>query len=219
MTTTKKRSKSKSHVQLAAGAELKRCDLCGAETANLIYSAGNAACEKCAAANGEAPKPETAPKKRARSKASENAAVEPAAATEPNPAKLKRRGRAAGAAPADAPVDAAPTASDAITLGSLCERYVAALDAGGEHSLATTRSYGAELRMACREIGSDVALVDLTVSRVQKYFDCAAVTTTREGEPKAAVGVAKTCRVLRQALLWAQHEGLVAQAPLPAAKD
>ncbi|TAJ15307.1 MAG: hypothetical protein EPO68_12435 [Planctomycetota bacterium] len=218
MTSKKNRTKSKPSSEPVASAELKRCDLCGAESANLSYRDGNAACEKCAAATGEPPKPESPPKKRSRAKSSDSAAVE-AATPKAKAAKPKRKGRAAETAPADASTESASPAADVVTLGTLCERYIAALDAGGEHSMGTMRGYTAELKVACREIGSDVALVDLTVSRVQRFFDCPAVTTTRDGEPKAAVGVAKTRRVLRLALLWAHEQGLVAQAPLPSAKD
>lgn len=217
MTSKKKRSKSKSPSDPAASTELKRCDLCGAPSAALAYSGGNAVCAKCATSTARSSASARPRKQRARpaDDATPNAPEQVA----PKPATSKRKGRTTEATVADASAAGAIPADDVVTLAALCERYIAALDAGGEHSLATTRSYGAELRLACREIGGDTALVDLTVNRVQKYFDSPAVTTTREGGPKAAVGVAKTRRVLRLALLWACEQGLVAQVPVPVASN
>ena len=38
---------------------------------------------------------------------------------------------------------------------------------------------------------------------------------TRSGRPKSPLSVDKTTRVLRQALVWAEQNGLMAKAPLP----
>lgn len=217
MTSKKKRSKSKSPSDPAASSELKHCDLCGAPSAALAYSGGNAVCAKCATSAARSSASARPQKQRARpaDEATPNAPEQVA----PKPAASKRKGRTTEAAVADASPAGAIPADDVVTLAALCERYIAALDAGGEHSMGTMRGYTAELKVACREIGGETALVDLTVERVQRFFDCDAVTKTRAGEGKSPVGVAKTRRVLRLALVWAHEQGLVAQVPVPVASN
>src|SRR5687768_123110 len=111
---------------------------------------------------------------------------------------------------------AQPAAQGPATLNDVVRGFLAWLereDAGH----GTLASYGMELKIALRELGSETAVGDLTVERVQAYFEGAAVTRTRSGKPKAKSSIAKTKRVFRQAMLWAQDEKLVEVAPLPKA--
>jgi len=100
------------------------------------------------------------------------------------------------------------------TLSDVMQGFLAWLDADGAGP-GTLDSYGMELKLALRELGAETLLADLTVARVQAYFECARVLRTRTGKPKAKSSIAKSRRVFRQALLWAQDEKLVAVAPLP----
>jgi hypothetical protein len=100
------------------------------------------------------------------------------------------------------------------TLHDVMQGFLAWLDADGAGP-GTLDSYGMECKLALREIGADTLLADLTVERVQAYFECDRVLRTRANKPKAKSSVAKTRRVFRQALLWAQDEKLIEAAPLP----
>ena len=91
------------------------------------------------------------------------------------------------------------------TLGELAEAYLAHLGKSGR-SQGTCFSYGIELRTACSVLGAETPLVDLTPERVQEYHDSDRVTKTRDGRPKSRAGVAKTRRVLRLALAWAEEK-------------
>jgi hypothetical protein len=100
------------------------------------------------------------------------------------------------------------------TLQDVMQGFLAWLDADGAGP-GTLDSYGVELRTALRELGAETLLADLTVERVQAYFECDRVLRTRANKPKAKSSIAKTRRVFRQALLWAQDEKLIETAPLP----
>jgi hypothetical protein len=111
--------------------------------------------------------------------------------------------------------EAAPQANAGPTLKDVAEGYLAAIekdDAGA----GTLASYRMELRLALRELGETLPLADLTATQVQAYFESEAVMRTKTGKPKAQPTWAKTRRVLRLALLWAQDAGLVEVAPVPA---
>lgn len=100
------------------------------------------------------------------------------------------------------------------TLHDVMQGFLARLDADGAGP-GTIDSYGMECKLALRELGAETLLADMTVERVQAYFECARVLRTRMGKPKAKSSVAKSRRVFRQALLWAQDQKLVEVAPLP----
>jgi hypothetical protein len=100
------------------------------------------------------------------------------------------------------------------TLHDVMQGFLAWLDADGAGP-GTLDSYGMECKLALREIGAETLLCDLTTERVQAYFECDRVLRTRANKPKAKSSVAKTRRVFRQALLWAQDEKLIEAAPLP----
>ena len=107
----------------------------------------------------------------------------------------------------------APDAS-ALTVADLGARYVVHMEAAGK-SPTTILSYGLELAAAARELGAETPLEALTAAQVAAYFDCDAVTKTRDGAAKARRTVEKTRRVLRLALVWAAEAGLIAAAPIP----
>jgi hypothetical protein len=143
--------------------QAKTCDLCGQPAEKLAYCQGNLACESCALAvqsdqnQAQADVPMSSKRKTKK--------AEPAAAVPANPAAEEQ-----------SPVISDPNAEPGpVTLGQLAERYIAALETGGEHALGTTRAYGAELQLACREIGAATELQALSVDRVREYFECAAV--------------------------------------------
>lgn len=115
---------------------------------------------------------------------------------------------------------AAATATDAearstLTVLKLAERYLQHLEDVGK-SRGTIFSYYVDLSLACRELGEKTPADALTEQDVAAFFECDAVTKTRTGKPKAPVTIEKTRRVLRMALTWAQREGLIAAAPVPA---
>jgi hypothetical protein len=145
--------------------------------------------------------PARKPKGKKKTKAAKTAEVgDPPAATEPAPKPKSKK-------------SAKPAAGD-ITLAELSDRYIRALEDAGK-SQGTAFSYRLELVMAQKELGAETLLRDLTLERVQEFFECARVTKTRGGVLKARVSVEKTKRVLRQALVWAQQAELIETAPLP----
>ena len=105
-------------------------------------------------------------------------------------------------------------ASAEATLDALAEGYLAHLEASGK-SNGTIFSYRLELAVAQDELGAETRLANLTPEKVLAFFVSDRVTKTRTGVLKARVSVLKTQRVLRQALVWAAEQGLVAAAPLP----
>ncbi len=110
---------------------------------------------------------------------------------------------------AAAPVNAGPTLHD------VAEGYLAAIEAD-DAGQGTLSSYRMELKIAMRELGEATPLADLTPEKVQAYFESDTVMRTKNGKPKAQPTWAKTRRVLRLALLWAQDAGLCEVAPIPA---
>ena len=100
------------------------------------------------------------------------------------------------------------------TLHDVMQGFLDWLDADGAGP-GTLDSYGMELKLALRELGAETLMADLTPERVQGYFECERVMRTWANKPKAKSSVAKTRRVFRQAMLWAQDEKLVEVAPMP----
>ncbi len=105
-------------------------------------------------------------------------------------------------------------AATELTLATLSEGYLHALEDTGAGT-GTIASYGMELKLAQRELGSETPVATLTEARVREYFNSDAVMKTRTGKPKASPTYLKTQRVLRQALCWAQAEKLIEKAPAP----
>ena len=106
-------------------------------------------------------------------------------------------------------------ASDAtVTLGDLSERYLKALEEKGAGP-GTIASYGMELKLAAKQLGSETPIGLFTTDRIAEFFSSDAVMKTRAGAPKAPPTYLKTQRVLRLALLWAVERNLLASAPIP----
>ena len=106
-------------------------------------------------------------------------------------------------------------ASDAtITLGELSERYLKGLEEKGAGP-GTIASYGMELKLAQKQLGSETPIGLFTSDRIAEFFASDAVMKTRAGTPKAPPTYLKTQRVLRLALLWAVERNLLASAPIP----
>ena len=106
-------------------------------------------------------------------------------------------------------------ASDAtITLGELSERYIKGLEEKGAGP-GTVASYGAELKLAAKQLGSETPIGLFTTDCIAEYYASDAVMKTRSGAPKAPPTYLKTQRVLRLALLWAVERNLLASAPIP----
>ena len=122
----------------------------------------------------------------------------------------------------EAPADATPeesttkkkkTKSD-ITLADLAERYLASMERSGK-SNGTIFSYKLELATALNALGADTKLSDLTSEQVALFFGSDRVNKKRNGKEKSPLSIAKTQRVLRLALVWAEETKLIAKAPLP----
>ena len=103
-----------------------------------------------------------------------------------------------------------------LTLADLAERYVGHMEESGK-SAGTSASYGLELKTALLELGAETKLADLTPESVLAYFGSARVMKKRNGKHKSPLSIAKTQRVLRLALVWAEQTKLIAKAPLPEA--
>ncbi len=101
-----------------------------------------------------------------------------------------------------------------LTLATLASRYLEALEVSGAGP-GTIASYGMELKLAQRELGSETQVALLTKDHVREFFNSDAVMKTRIGKPKAPPTFLKTQRVLRQALVWAASERLIRNAPIP----
>ena len=110
--------------------------------------------------------------------------------------------------------NAKPTAQPVTTMAALAEGYVASLEDAGK-SAGTCRSYRQDLRVAVMHFGAETDAHTIMTEMVAKYFDSSAVTKTRKGKKKAKPTVDKTRRVLRLALVWAAHAGLITKAPIP----
>jgi hypothetical protein len=111
------------------------------------------------------------------------------------------------------PTKAPRKARGEVTLGELAERYIKHLE--DDRSPGTCASYGAEMKLACKELGADTQISQLTPEQVQAYFDCKPVTKLRSGKKKSQLSIDKTRRVLRLALVWAAAAKLIPRAPLP----
>jgi hypothetical protein len=131
--------------------------------------------------------------------------VQPETATateEPAPSKKVKSKKKAKAPSANA------------TLADIAAGYLAHMEEAGK-SDGTISSYRMELKTATSELDDETPIADLTVERVQEFFDSPRVTKLRSGKSKAKPSIDKTRRVLRLALCWAAERGIIAQAPIP----
>jgi hypothetical protein len=100
------------------------------------------------------------------------------------------------------------------TLRDVAEGYLTSMEQGGK-SEGTMFSYRMELRLALEALGEETPVAKIAVADVAGFFASDPVNKTRTGLPKSPLSVAKTQRVLRQALVHAVAEGLIEKAPLP----
>jgi hypothetical protein len=101
-----------------------------------------------------------------------------------------------------------------LTLADLAGRYIKHIEDQGK-SPGTCSSYGAELKLACKEIGAGTKVADITPEMVTEYFESKPVTKLRSGKKKSQLSIDKTRRVLRLALCYAAEKKLIASAPIP----
>ena len=114
-----------------------------------------------------------------------------------------------------APVSA-PKGDAAHTLADLATAYLAALETKGT-SIMTRASYEADLKVALKALGEKTTVTALTPRRVGNFFESDEVTKTKGGRAKATPTILKTRRVLRLALVWAQEQRWITEAPIPEA--
>jgi hypothetical protein len=126
-------------------------------------------------------------------------------APEPKPAKKPKAKKAA---------KPKPGTDGELTMLDLAERYLAKLEADGK-SQGTLFSYRMELKLALDAIGEKARVRTLKPAKVREFFDSDVVNKTRTGVPKSPLSIAKTQRVLRQALTHAVELGVIEKAPLP----
>lgn len=100
-------------------------------------------------------------------------------------------------------------------MADLVAGYLAHLEDRGK-GRGTVFSYSIDLAVATKHFGETTQLSSLTEQKIIRFFESDAVTKTRTGRAKVASTVAKTRRVLRLALVWAESEGLIPQVPVPA---
>ncbi len=100
-----------------------------------------------------------------------------------------------------------------LTLTELAERYLRHLEDQGK-STGTCLGYRFEMQSALDELGPESPIGEITVKEVEKYFACPRVTRTRTGKQKSPLSIAKTQRVLRQALAYAAAKGWIDVLPL-----
>jgi hypothetical protein len=138
----------------------------------------------------------------------------------PSPRKRTSKAKAATAEAglaterAAVPAKKPKTPKGGATLRELAERYIAHLEEAGK-SEGTCFSYRMELRLAVEALGEDTPVAKITQADVAAFFESDPVTRTRSGVEKSPLSVAKTRRVLRQALTYGVEQGLIEKAPLP----
>ena len=119
-------------------------------------------------------------------------------------------------APADATPEepAAKKKRNDLMLIELALKYVKHMEKAGK-SNGTVASYQLELKTALDHLGAETKVANLTPEMVALFFGSARVNKKKSGKPKSPLSVAKTQRVLRLALVWAEGAKLIAKAPLP----
>jgi hypothetical protein len=157
-----------------------------------------------------------AAKPAANQKANDNATVavvEPEATGEPQAEPVEPDEVGAGNAPAPKKSKGKKQAGTR-TLAELAEHYLENLAEIGK-SRGTCFSYRGELELAIEWLGAETKLADLGAAQVEGFFECPSVTRTRTGKLKSPLSIAKTQRVVRQALVFAVGAGWIEAAPLP----
>jgi hypothetical protein len=102
-----------------------------------------------------------------------------------------------------------------IPLGDLGDRYIHHLEIAGV-AVDTVRAYAIELDTAYRELGVETPIADLAPADIERFNECKRVTRLSSGRRRGKRAVEKTRRVLKLALDFAVHMGLLRTSP---AKD
>src|SRR5258706_13380574 len=116
-------------------------------------------------------------KKLARAKPEAETTKETNVATESEPAPKKKGGRKK-AVPETTAV--APMQIGNATLAGVAAGYLAHMEEAGKSS-GTIASYGMELKTAMNELGAETPVTEITIDRVQMFFDSPRVTKLRSG--------------------------------------
>lgn len=99
-----------------------------------------------------------------------------------------------------------------ISLGDLGDRYIHHLEVAGV-AVDTVRAYAIELDTAYRELGVDTPIADLTRADIERFNECKRVTRLSSGRRRGESSIEKTRRVLKLALDFAVHMGLLRTSP------
>ena len=102
-----------------------------------------------------------------------------------------------------------------IPLGDLGDRYVHHLEVAGV-AVDTVRAYAIELDTAYRELGVETPIAEITRADIERFNECKRVTRLSSGRRRGERSIEKTRRVLKLALDFAVHMGLLRTSP---AKD
>lgn len=126
---------------------------------------------------------------------------EPKPAPEPATTKQPKAKKEPAKKAKDPKPTAARTCDATATLATICDAFIDALArTKSEH---TASSYRGDLAVARKALGDDTLASSLTTKKVRAFFDSDTVQKKRDGSPKSPISIAKTQRVLRQALTWA----------------
>lgn len=109
-----------------------------------------------------------------------------------------------------------PSKADAVPLQDLAKRYLVKLEEDGR-SEGTVLSYRMELRLALLALGAETPVAEITQKNVEMFLSSDSVVKTRTGLPKSPLSIAKTTRVLRQALSFAVAARVIEASPFPRA--
>lgn len=112
----------------------------------------------------------------------------------------------------------ATTIDRTLTLGALCEAYLASLAERGQ-SEGTIFSYRMELKTAQAELGAETLVSDLTYAAIAAFNTSERVMKLKSGKPKAPPSFLKTRRTLRLCLAFAEQSGLIGCSPVSVKKD
>ncbi len=101
-----------------------------------------------------------------------------------------------------------------MTLSELADKYLAHMEESGKSS-GTCFSYRLEMATAINALGAETKVAELTPEQVMLFFGSDRVQKKKNGKAKSPLSIAKTQRVLRLALQWAENTRVIEKAPLP----
>src|SRR5688572_32110907 len=108
-----------------------------------------------------------------------------------------------------------PTSTTTWTLTQTAVAYLESLRAA-KKSESTVNSYAADLDLATEVLGAETPIAQLTIDDITRFNQSEPVLTTKSGRPKALPTVERSRRVLRLALVFAEQQGAIESAPIPA---